>query len=297
MVSADETPTPDDPDWVDEVMNRAFERADAEEIPQIEEPRKDPGPVERAVPQQDPVARPPRSEPSPRESRAVTPSGAEGPGRQEPVAQDNLDDAEVRAADFGVSSQRVNPRMRGILEWGAVVLGALAVALLIKTFLMQAYFIPSSSMVPTLNEGDRILVNKVSYKLHDVNRGDLVVFNRPPNLLTGEDDLIKRVIALEGERISIINNGNDPSQILIDGLLLTEPYLPEGMVTITKFSGTEGCADSGPDFCVVRTGHVFVMGDNRTSSQDSRFFGPIDEELIVGRAFLRVWPLGEISAL
>lgn len=182
--------------------------------------------------------------------------------------------------------------LRGILEWGAVILGALTVALLIKTFLMQAYFIPSSSMVPTLNKGDRILVNKVSYKLHDVNRGDLVVFNRPPTQPNGEDDLIKRVIGLGGETIRIENN-----EIFIDNRKLTEGYLPEGTRTDTRFLNTDNCDDHGANFCVIKEDHVFVMGDNRLQSQDSRSFGPVSEDLIVGRAFLRVWPPREIGAL
>ena len=187
--------------------------------------------------------------------------------------------------------------MRGFLEWGAVVVGALAVALLIKTFLMQAYFIPSGSMETTLNIGDRVLVNKLSYEFGDVGRGDLIVFERPPNQSGGEDDLIKRVIGLSGERLSIRDNsifitlpGTDSEQ------LLQEPYLDEGIGT-HGFVDTAGCDDPTPTSCTVPEGHVFVMGDNRGGSKDSRTFGPIDEDLIVGRAFLRVWPLGDISFL
>src|SRR5262249_60509605 len=103
---------------------------------------------------------------------------------------------------------------RSVVEWVAVIGGALVVALLIRAFFLAAFYIPSESMVPTLEKGDRVLVNKLSYKLHDVHRGDLVVFERPPNEPdNGIKDLIKRVVALPGETIEwrdckVLINGN-----------------------------------------------------------------------------------------
>ena len=92
---------------------------------------------------------------------------------------------------------------RTILEWLGVIGGGIAIALLVEAFLIQAFWIPSPSMEPTLDVGDRVLVNKLSYKFHDVHRGDVVVFERPPSASTGEDgeikDLIKRVIAVGGD--------------------------------------------------------------------------------------------------
>ncbi len=170
---------------------------------------------------------------------------------------------------------------KSILEWVGVIVGALLVALVIKTFLLQAFYIPSRSMEPTLRIGDRVLVNKLSYKVHDVNRGDIVVFERPkdepPDAIK---DLIKRVIGLPGETISTQNG-----QVFIDGRPLSEPYLPTGTVT-----------DNLPP-TKVPDGEVFVMGDNRGDSRDSRFFGPIDQGLIVGRAFVRIWPLSHLGLL
>ncbi len=188
-------------------------------------------------------------------------------------------------------------RVRGILEWGAVIVGALAVALLIKTFLMQAYYIPSASMEPTLQIDDRVLVNKLSYQFGDIGRGDLIVFHRPEDQLQGEDDLIKRVIGLPGETIEI-HEGR--IYILPVGetelRALTEPYLPEG-ITTGGFVNTDNCAAATETSCTIPDGYIFVMGDNRPGSKDSRFFGPISEDLVVGRAFLRVWPLGDIGFL
>jgi signal peptidase I len=188
-------------------------------------------------------------------------------------------------------------RIRSFLEWGAVIVGALAVALLIKTFLMQAYYIPSGSMEPTLKIDDRVLVNKLSYEFGDIGRGDLIVFHRPPGQIQGEDDLIKRVIGLPGETIQIQDGS---VYILPVGSTelrgLREPYISEG-ITTSGFANTDRCAAATEISCEIPPGHVFVMGDNRTGSKDSRVFGPIPEDFVVGRAFLRVWPLGDISFL
>jgi signal peptidase I len=187
--------------------------------------------------------------------------------------------ADQEASD---DEERGRSRSRTIVEWIAVIGGALVVALLIKTFLIQAFYIPSSSMEPTLDVGDRVLVNKLSYRLHDVNRGDLVVFELPEGQSEGARDLIKRVIALPGETVE----GRD-GVVVIDGRVLDEPYLPEGART-EAFDPVEVPEDQ-----------VFVMGDNRSpgGSRDSRIFGPIAQDDIVGRAFVRVWPLGALGFL
>jgi signal peptidase I len=177
-------------------------------------------------------------------------------------------------------------KVRSIVEWVAVVVGALVVALVVKTFLFQAFYIPSASMEPTLEKGDRVLVNKLSYDLHDVNRGDVVVFELPSDRVgpDGIKDLIKRVVGLPGEEIE-----SRDGQVYIDGKLLKEPYLAEGVTT-----------DHPPiEKQTVPDGHVFVMGDNRDNSADSRFpnRGPIPIDTIVGRAFIQVWPPTDIGGL
>ena len=170
---------------------------------------------------------------------------------------------------------------RAVIEWVAVVGGALVVALVIRAFFLAAFYIPSESMVPTLEKGDRVLVNKLSYKLHDVHRGDVVVFERPPNEPdNGIKDLIKRVVALPGETIEVRD-----CTVLINGNPLQEPYVKQWNRTCT-FSPK-----------AVGDNEVFVMGDNRDDSQDSRFFGPISQDLIVGRAFVVVWPLTHLGWL
>ncbi|MEE9416850.1 MAG: signal peptidase I, partial [Acidimicrobiales bacterium] len=174
--------------------------------------------------------------------------------------------------------------------WAVVVAGALAVALIIKSFLLQAYYIPSPSMEQTLVEDDRVLVNKLSKA---ANRGDVMVFKRPVIQQGQPEDLIKRVIATAGETVEVRGG-----TIYIDGKELVEPYIGEGVVTNGPV-WTENCANdsSEQNSCLVPEGHIFMMGDNRGNSQDSRRFGPIDTDLVVGRAFLKVWPLGDITAL
>jgi len=220
----------------------------------------------------------------------ATPAGAGGLPPIEPPETDGFwadDDATEPAPPRNMQAQ-----IRTTMEWVAVAIGALVVALLIKAFLLQAFYIPSASMEPTLKEDDRVLVNKLSYRLGDVQRGDIVVFEKPEGAGGEIDDFIKRVIGLEGETVSFSDGS-----VFIDGIELTEGYINDAPTN----SGAviNGCANTTAvaDNCQVPDGMVFVLGDNRVSSQDSRFFGPIDEDAIVGRAFLKVWPLGDIGFL
>jgi signal peptidase I len=180
--------------------------------------------------------------------------------------------------------RRQNRRRTGIrsaIEWAVLIGAALLIAIVIKTFLFQAFWIPSESMVPTLREDDRVLVNKLSYRLHDVNRGDIVVFEAPEGANSDIKDLVKRVIGLPGDTISFRNG-----HVQVNGRRLDEPYLPEGTVTEPK---------NGVSSIDVPAGSIFVMGDNRGASTDSREFGPVDEDDIVGRVFVRIWPPSRIG--
>jgi len=180
------------------------------------------------------------------------------------------------AADTKGPGGRDNARVA--FEWVGLVILALIIALLIKTFLFQAFFIPSESMVPTLKVHDRVLVNKLSYKLHPVHRGDIVVFKAPPDSDPGIDDLVKRVVGLPGETVSGKNN-----HVYINGEQLPEPYLPKG-TQISDFAAVKIPADS-----------YWVMGDNRANSKDSRVFGVITKNKIVGRVFFRIWPFTRLG--
>jgi signal peptidase I len=171
-----------------------------------------------------------------------------------------------------------------VLEWTILIASALVIALLIKAFLFQAFYIPSDSMVPTLKTHDRVIVNKLSYKLHPVRRGDIIVFKSPPGVDPSVKDLIKRVIGLPGETIE----GRKDGHIYINGKQLAEPYLPKGDPPGQSFDAIKIPKDS-----------YWVMGDNRKNSFDSRFFPEhfIQKKDIVGRAFIRIWPLNRLGIL
>ncbi len=150
------------------------------------------------------------------------------------------------------------------------------VAFVVRTFVLAHFVVDGESMDYTLHDGDRVFVNKLSYRLHDPNRGDVVVLHQ----ITGasERDLIKRVIALEGETIEMRN-----CEVHIDGVVLDEPYLDPEVVTPSNCGGDIPLQTVPED-------HVFVMGDNRGGSQDSRVIGPIDQDDLIGRAFVVFWP-------
>ncbi len=187
-------------------------------------------------------------------------------------------------------------------ELAVLVVMAVVIAVVVKTFVAQAFYIPSGSMLPQLQINDRVVVSKVSYRLHDPRRGDIVVFDAPGGspetddplveralrglaqsigvMAPSTDEYIKRVVALPGERVE-----GRGGKVLVDGLELIEPYLPQGTAT--------------GDFpaVVVPPRTVFVLGDNRANSADSRVFGPVPRSTVVGRAILRVWPLSHTSFL
>jgi signal peptidase I len=197
-------------------------------------------------------------------------------------------EAEVPGVDGDVlptpevsKSRRRSNGTRQAIEWGLLIVGALVIALLIKTFLFQAFYIPSASMEPTLKVHDRVLVNKLSYHLHSVHRGDIIVFKAPPEERTAQiKDLVKRVIGLPGDTIEARDG-----HIYIDAHLLKEPYLPKNTIT-----------DDLPKQEVPANSY-FMMGDNRSASSDSRVFGPIKKSAIIGRAFVRMWPLTHLGFL
>jgi signal peptidase I len=180
-------------------------------------------------------------------------------------------------------------------EWIILVVISLVVALVVRAFLIQAFYIPSESMFPTLKTNDRVLVNKLAYKFGDVERGDIIVFHAPPGAATnGVKDLIKRVVGLPGDTIE----GRD-GIVYINGRPLEEPYLRPEVRSTTfgpKTVPETGLCDAdnpengeGPCY--------FMMGDNRQGSRDSTKFGPVGEGAIVGRAFVKIWPISDLGLL
>ncbi len=194
-------------------------------------------------------------------------------------------------------------RLSFLRELPVLLLVAFVLALLIKTFLVQAFYIPSASMENTLQVGDRVLVNKLVYRFHPPRRGDVIVFEDPnpipePHrnpvsafvhwLTEGlgvssnpEKDFIKRVIALPGETIEI-----QEGRVFIDGKRVREPYL----------NPQKDLSSFGPQ--KIPQGKLFVMGDNRANSNDSRRgLGLIPIDKVVGRAFVIIWPPSRLQWL
>lgn len=189
------------------------------------------------------------------------------------------------------------------IEIPALILVAALLAIGFKATVAQAYSIPSGSMEPQLAVGDRVLVSRLAYRLHDPNRGDVVVFHDPVGAPRGDDsfivarygrdalealgivepedtELIKRVVGLPGETVEARDGA-----VYVEGRRLFEPYLPDDVVQ-TDFG-----------VIVVPDGHVFVMGDHRDNSKDSREFGPVPVDSIVGRAIAIVWPPTRVAYL
>ena len=195
---------------------------------------------------------------------------------------------------------------RAAREVPLLVVSAAVIAFLLKTLVAQAFYIPSGSMLPQLQINDRVVVSKLAYRLHSPRRGDIVVFDCPASACVNEpreegpflrrivrtvaegvgvvqpstEEFIKRVVGLPGETVQGRNGA-----VFVDGRRLIEPYLAPGTVT-SDFPATP-----------VPQGHLWVMGDNRTSSSDSRVFGPVPRSSVVGRTVVRVWPLPEAAFL
>ena len=181
-----------------------------------------------------------------------------------------------------------------------LVLGAVVLAVLIKSLIIQPFEIPSQSMHPTLQVGDRVLVSKVRYLFDEPGRGDVVVFTPPGRIQPdrhlleavwyevrqafgwyniADADLIKRVMGTEGDHIEIRYQ-----EVWVNGVLLDEPYL--GSSNQEEFFEVE-----------VEEDHLFMMGDNRRKSSDSRVFGTVHKDSVVGKAVLRIWPLGRLGGI
>ena len=323
MTSTSDTPSAggvSEPDWIDQILSRATEEVEARsaakpapsvaesavapraatpqssatpstsggdelgEIRWFDDHTSAPGTKPMAAPQLDRRA----------VGRATWDEELASIGDSEPEGWDKLSWQDLDEDDSKGSNPLGKPSGFGSLirEWGPVLFASVAIALFTRLVLVQAYHIPSESMVPTLEDGDRVVVNRLSYQFGEVERGQVVVFAKPQGT-EGENDLIKRIVGLPGETIRFVDN-----EVFVDGFLLEEPYLAAQDSTRPRIR-IPGCDQRSamPDTCRVPDDSVFVMGDNRLGSSDSRVFGPIPTESIVGRAFLRVWPLNHLGEL
>lgn len=213
-----------------------------------------------------------------------------------PEGQDGIDP--VASEEGGTGSPRpahfAPRRRRALVEWGIVAVVAVVAALLVRSFVFEAFYIPSGSMEPTLDAGDRVIVDRLSYHLHPVHIGDIIVFHRPPwDNTTTAAYLIKRVVAVGGETLYVHNCG-----VFVNGKEIPQPYLPKGWQQPGSPYCTTWDGDNNlPNPFKVPKGDYFVMGDNRYDSADSRFWGALPGKYIVGRAFIEVWPLSHLRFL
>lgn len=191
--------------------------------------------------------------------------------------------AEAYASDDAPAfAEAEEPRLsfwRWLAELVVLVVVAWLLATGIKTYVMQPFVIPSGSMVPTLEVSDRVLVNKFVYRFSEPRQGDIVVFLEPGG---GARDYIKRVIAVGGQTVDL-----DQGAVLIDGEPLPEPYV----------HGQESDDGDVRMPYQVPEGQVFLMGDNRVNSRDSRWFGAQPVSAVLGRAFAIYWPPSRVSVL
>ena len=177
------------------------------------------------------------------------------------------------------SPRRPSAAFRTLLELPVILLISFVLVFgFVRPVIAAPFYVGSESMVPTLEVWDRVLINKLAYELDEPERGDIVLFRSPEG---GEDPLIKRVVGLPGDTIEIRRD-----RLLVNGELQKEPYVNDEYRKLQDSYGPQK----------VPKGHVFVMGDNRGNSRDSRFFGPVPEKNLIGEALFRFWPPGRAGS-
>lgn len=191
-----------------------------------------------------------------------------------------------------LSQEERKKGVKVLREWASVIGFALIIAFVVRGFVLQQYYISGPSMETTMFQNNRVLVNKLSYRLHDVHRGDVIVFDRvtTDGVEVQHDDLIKRVIGVAGDSVSIKD-----CVVFVNQKPVDEPYLDA--LDTSQLNLDDRCRVPNLEEIVVEPNHLFVMGDNRPQSFDSRMFGTIDKELVAGRAFVIIWPLGALRWL
>jgi signal peptidase I len=166
-----------------------------------------------------------------------------------------------------------------LLEFLIILLVTFALVFgIVRPFIAEVFYIPTESMVPTLEVGDRVLVSKLIYLFSGPQRGDIVVFESPDE----DIDLVKRVVGVPGDNVKVVRGS-----LYVNGERWEEAYL--------NYEWPDKESDYGP--ITVPEGHIFVMGDNRADSADSRYIGPVPLDYLVGKAFVRLWPLEQVGLL
>lgn len=171
-------------------------------------------------------------------------------------------------------------------EWIKALLIAFGLAAIIRVFLFTPIVVDGVSMMPTLTDGDRMIVNKIGYTIGKPDRFDIIVFHAPE-----QKDYIKRVIGLPGDEVAYVDDA-----LYVNGELMEEPYLDEYKAEVVEGPLTEDFTlESKIDSQVVPEGYLFVMGDNRRKSKDSRHIGVIAIDEVIGSTSFVFWPLKEVG--
>lgn len=190
--------------------------------------------------------------------------------------------------DGGISLvEKTKKEKNELWEWIKALVIAFAIALIIRYVFFTPIVVDGESMMPTLKNGDRMIVNKIGYKIGEPDRFDIVVFHAPEG-----KDYIKRVIGLPGDHVEYKDD-----QLYINGEPIDEPYLDEYKSQITEGTLTQDFTleEIDPNLEVVPEGYVFVMGDNRRYSKDSRHIGVVSLDEIIGNTSVVFWPLSEMK--
>ncbi len=169
-------------------------------------------------------------------------------------------------------SNRKRRVFREVFGYIVTIIAAVIIATLIRIFIFEPFIVPTPSMEPTLKVGDKVIINKLSFKSGPIERGDIIAFHSP---IEEGKDLVKRAVGIEGDEISLTSEG----ELYVNGEKMAEDYLPE---------------DSNISYMnqifIVEENKIFVMGDNRNNSYDSRFFGNVSEDIVFGELLVIYWP-------
>jgi signal peptidase I len=246
-------------------------------------------------------SRPPRSGPAhaaPTAQRVEQPTVALRDPSDDPQLRRFLEASEPQAGDEEKPPRRWRPSprlVRSSIRFGVIAVVIVLAVLVLRVWVVSPYYIPSESMEPTLHgcagcTNDRVLVDKISYDLHSIHASDIVVFNRPKTAGPEITDkvLIKRVVALGGDEVAIKNG-----HVFVNNQQLREPYVKSTQQCPHQTTLPHGTTSRW----LVPSHDVFVLGDNRCDSEDSRYFGPIADSSVIGRAFIIYWPLSHFGFL
>lgn len=212
----------------------------------------------------------------------------------QPAPAPDAHDPQPDQTDEAQGKRRRRTWKRLAFDYGLTLVAAVVIALLVQAYLVKPFRVPSESMASTIEPGERVLIDRTTYHFRSIHRGDIIVFHVPASV--SPYPLLKRVVGLPGDTLSIRDE-----RLYVNGRPLNEPYLRQADGSITPTLPADGFDDSEPWSLTVPytvpPGRYFMMGDNRSNSNDSRYWGTIPRSAVVGRVFAIYWPLDHLSGL